>query len=469
MDSEIFLNESAPVGEQYLYHGTKLDVALKILNDNILYGSDSKTYGGGPVGVSTSRSLDFAFNFADGTKHLDGSESGDCYVVLALDRNKLKNNYKIEPYRDEDAFDYFEEDDYLPEFLEKEEVVIGDIHNVKKYLVGIFVSSDVKQLDTKQKLVNYYKQFSNSDIDDESLNLILNAKVYSDRSLYNMRHDINEQINEVLRLAGVKIVEEIVYGEMNDDEMMVILHNPTRKELKDNNLDDECRIIKDGNGGYYFASSEWTHEQIENKLKSKNLPYEETMGEFYYYQDNLFATRDDWNTDKEYYEYKQDWYKTLKSKSYIVKNFGNFNVEIFGNEKLRESIYWKGEKINNFEDISYYDSNNKNYDTDDEMIVWKNPSAEWVKNQLDDDNYFRFVYDSKSDIIYMWYGEMGFHMDTMEITGIDGDIVGTLSNGLISYWGDDNGIEKSNKLFYSKRKDWLDIIEPDGYEIEVQY
>lgn len=140
------------------------------------------------------------------------------------------------------------------------------------------------------------------------------------------------------RFGNERISESIAYAEMNDDDMVVILHNPTRKELKDNDLDDECRLVYDGNNGYYFASSVWTHEQIEQKLQAKNLPYAETSGEFYYYQDNLFATRDDWSSEEEYQEYKNDWYQSLKSMPYIVKNFGNFKVEIFGGEYLNEEI-----------------------------------------------------------------------------------------------------------------------------------
>ena len=135
-----------------------------------------------------------------------------------------------------------------------------------------------------------------------------------------------------------ELYESIVYAEMEDDEMVVILHNPTRKELKDNDLDDECRIVYDGQGGYYFASSQFTHEEIEQKLQANNLPYSETSGEFYFYQDNLFATRDDWSSEKEYQEYKNDWYQSLKSMPYIVKNFGNFKVEIFKGEYLSEEI-----------------------------------------------------------------------------------------------------------------------------------
>lgn len=298
--------------------------------------------------------------------------------------------------------------------------------------------------------------------------LFKDENVVDGETTYQYEGIINCQIMKIYKPT---LDESIVYGEMNDDEMMVILHNPTRKELKDNNLDDECRIIRDGNGGYYFASSVWTHEQIENKLKSKNLPYEETMGEFYYYQDNLFATRDDWNTDEEYNEYKQDWYKTLKSSSYIVKNFGNFNVEIFGNEKLRESVFWKGERINNYEQYHYpLPEDNKGYDPEDEMIVWKNPSAEWMKYQIDSGKYFRFTYITTEDTLFVWYGDDAFHTDTMDIAGVDGDVVGTMSKGNIDYWPDDDDSPAlGDRLFREKRAKFLDTIYPNGYETGVQY
>lgn len=148
-----------------------------------------------------------------------------------------------------------------------------------------------------------------------------------------------------------------------------------------------------------------------------------------------------------------------KDIEHILKNAG---------VKLDESIFWKGEKINNYEQ-GYYDESNINYDPDDEMIVWKNPSAEWVKDQIyNKDEYFRFVFDSEKNIIYMWYGDMGFHMDTMEITGADGDIVGTIYRGQIDYWGEEDTLDSINDLFYSKRKEWIDIIEPNGYDIDIQ-
>lgn len=244
-----------------------------------------------------------------------------------------------------------------------------------------------------------------------------------------------------------QINESIAYAEMNDDEMMVILHNPTRKELKDNNLDDECRIVKDGKGGYYFASSEWTHEQIENKLKSKNLPYEETMGEFYYYQDNLFATRDDWNTEEEYQEYKNDWYKSLKSIPYIVKNFGDFKAEIFNGEYLTEEII-HAEK--------------SNYD-DYMAVVLKNPTRRELRdNGLERSRFICFedgtwlFFDSMQWIhAHIWdkykdkfngSNNMGFYdLSNNEFIFIES----------LDYDEDEEGYEEEVSYYENKCKKWL--------------
>ena len=181
------------------------------------------------------------------------------------------------------------------------------------------------------------------DLDDYNLSnkeeFYVIAKSYDESQLFKKyfpKCSIVKDLKKAFENNGKYITEDIVHAEMNDDDMLVILHNPTRKELRDHQLDDECRLVYDGNNGYYFASSVWTHEQIEQKLQAKNLPYAETSGEFYYYQDNLFATRDDWSSEEEYQEYKTDWYQSLKSMPYIVKNFGNFKVEIFKGEYLSE-------------------------------------------------------------------------------------------------------------------------------------
>ena len=204
------------------------------------------------------------------------------------------------------------------------------------------------------------------------------------------------------RFGNERISESIAYAEMNDDDMVVILHNPTRKELKDNDLDDECRLVYDGNNGYYFASSVWTHEQIEQKLQANNLPYSETSGEFYYYQDNLFTTRDDWSSEEEYQEYKNDWYQSLKSMPYIVKNFGYFKVEIFKGEYLNEELIYAERSDDYYDDSEYQDMTN---------VILKNPS----RKELIDNGMIecRIVKDYKDNFYFANSYEM-IHTDIVD-------------------------------------------------------
>ena len=113
---------------------------------------------------------------------------------------------------------------------------------------------------------------------------------------------------------------------------------------------------------------------------------------------------------------------------------------------------------------------NKGYDPEDEMIVWKNPSAEWMKYQIDSGKYFRFTYITTEDTLFVWYGDDAFHTDTMDIAGVDGDVVGTMSKGNIDYWPDDDDSPAlGDRLFREKRAKFLDTIYPNGYETGVQY
>lgn len=140
-----------------------------------------------------------------------------------------------------------------------------------------------------------------------------------------------------------------------------------------------------------------------------------------------------------------------------------------GVKQLNESVYWKGEKINNYEQ-GYYPIDDVDYDKEDEMIVWKNPSAEWMKHQIDAGNYFRFCYITTTDTLFVWYGDDGFHRDTMDITGVDGDVIGTMTRDNIDYWPDDDDSPAlGDKLFREKREKFLKTIYPNGYDIGVQY
>lgn len=144
--------------EQTLYHGTTLDNALSILYDNVMYGdtqlNDNQT------GVSTTRNLKFAENFAE----MRSEEYDNQYVIFELDKDKLANNYKIVPYNDLLAYDT----DYSYDLLEYEEVVIGNIFNILNYIKNVYVSQEAYEALNEMK----------SEYDNIPL-LLLNAKIYN--------------------------------------------------------------------------------------------------------------------------------------------------------------------------------------------------------------------------------------------------------------------------------------------------
>ena len=268
-----------------------------------------------------------------------------------------------------------------------------------------------------------------------------------------------------------ELYESIVYGSKKDLSD-IILMNPTRKELKDNKM-DFSRVLFDGGDFYFGLANEYGHMDMGETLSEIGIDcsvdYYGAL--FYSLSKNTWLYREYWETNEEYQEDKNEVYNWLSNIPYIKENFSNFNVELIKKENydLYESVYWKGEKINNYEQ-GYYPIDDVDYDKDDEMIVWKNPSAEWVKHQIDSGEYFRFTYITTTDTLFVWYGENGFHRDTMDITGADGDVVGTMTRDNIDYWPDDDDSPAlGDRLFREKREKFLKTIYPNGYDIGVQY
>lgn len=129
--------------------------------------------------------------------------------------------------------------------------------------------------------------------------------------------------------SNKQLNEEIVWAESPYEEELenIILKNPTRKELKDNNM-TTCRIVKDWNENYYFADSyEFIHTEIVDELRKQRINAVET-NLFYNLYKNTFYVRVDHLEDNEINEYVQDVYQELKNSSYIKKEFGHFNYDI---------------------------------------------------------------------------------------------------------------------------------------------
>lgn len=129
-----FLNESILDknlrNKNLLYHSTTFNNLLEILNDNVLYGSDMYDYG-----IATSRNKNYLFYMNDYGELKSGK--GECQLIL--DRDKIKNNYRIKPF---DWEEYKREKDKNYHQSE-DKILTSKIVNIKKYIVGIHLNKNV--------------------------------------------------------------------------------------------------------------------------------------------------------------------------------------------------------------------------------------------------------------------------------------------------------------------------------------
>lgn len=139
----------------------------------------------------------------------------------------------------------------------------------------------------------------------------------------------NKEINEILKLSGIRLNEEIAYVSKNDLSD-VILKNPTRKELRD--YCTASRVVIDiSTGDFYFcAASEFIHDQMIDKI---GVGTNDSM--FYDYYENTFYIRDEWEDEEdleEFYNENKGW---LSAYPYIQNNMPNFKLkmmDIYGPE-----------------------------------------------------------------------------------------------------------------------------------------
>lgn len=122
-----------------LYHSTTFSNLLQILEDNVLYGSDSYDYG-----IATSRNKDYLFYISDEGDIERGQ--GECQLIL--DRNKINNNYKIKAF-DWEEFKLKDDDNY---HQSEDKILTDKITNIKKYIIGIQLNKNIQ--DNLMKLLN---------------------------------------------------------------------------------------------------------------------------------------------------------------------------------------------------------------------------------------------------------------------------------------------------------------------------
>lgn len=171
----------------------------------------------------------------------------------------------------------------------------------------------------------------------------INSKDY-DRVEYYHKKTVKEssfdnEINNILKNAGVKLNEEMIHAEKSfydGDDFAYILKNPTKNELKGYGL-TRTRFICFNNGTWlFFDPMQWIHAHIWNKYKDK-FGGSTNMG-FYdlYNNEFIFIESMDYDEDEEGYEEEFNYYesksrKWLLEQPYIVNTFGtDFNIMVYG-------------------------------------------------------------------------------------------------------------------------------------------
>mgnify|MGYP005851058689 CR=1 FL=1 len=131
-----FLNESILDinlrTKKLLYHSTTFENLMKILNDNILYGSDMYDYG-----IATSRNRNYLFYMSDYGDIKSGE--GECQIIL--DRDKIKNNYKIQPF----DFEEYKSSNDSNYHQSEDKILTSKIINIKKYIIGIHLNKNIER------------------------------------------------------------------------------------------------------------------------------------------------------------------------------------------------------------------------------------------------------------------------------------------------------------------------------------
>lgn len=299
---ESLLLESKQVGD--LYHVCTLDNFVKyIVPTNSLSGSGNFTVGrslSANKAVFFTRDKRYVINTAyDDMLMMDVDNS--FAIQLCLDGDKLSDNYKVIPYNDaEFSVDIYDTDDDAEAILNpknraQEEVVLGTIKNLKKYIKSIrFVCTSGLDYNLKKnynKIVNNIKKALSFGIDiiyDTKLENSFNGVGFRSwiSDLFDIRNgDTLQDVYDAL----IDSKNDIMYGNLSWDNMGKVrkVHDPKANNdkpkdssknpglstllswIKENNFRHEIKKIPwnpDVTSGYVYCDT----DDIEYRLYYDN-------------------------------------------------------------------------------------------------------------------------------------------------------------------------------------------------------
>lgn len=132
-----------------LYHATTIDSFNNIIKNDILYGTTDYDFG-----IATSRNKHYNFGYNDNNLNKLYNQGE---IQLILNKNKLKNKYKIIPFDWENWKSIKSKTGVYNNYHQTEDKIITDkIDNIKQYIIGIHISKN-KYI---QKVLNICKEYN---------------------------------------------------------------------------------------------------------------------------------------------------------------------------------------------------------------------------------------------------------------------------------------------------------------------
>lgn len=230
-------------------------------------------------------------------------------------------------------------------------------------------------------------------------------------------------------------------------------------------LENIKNILKKANINNEYEIEYLTTYECEKKLVKNSLVY--FHGHIYkvtkigYIENNKLEPLDEFNfvNGAELVDILNPNNKGIRTFKYLSN--GTVYLIKFNNKlkNITESIYYK--------DLAFNNAFNKF----EELIVLKNPSVEWIKNELTK-NDLRFIYNPDINTLYIWNGSKWMHSEVMDNVDLklssNINIIGVFSPNLIEVWSEISpNDDKDEAIMLSKKYagKLFKSIYPFGYQI----
>lgn len=296
------------------------------------------------------------------------------------------------------------------------------------------------------------------------------SKAFPNAQFIRNHDDRDENLNE----SNEQYISESIF----DYGIPMIFPDPTYSEfhkiMRDNTTYGKLSAIIDRGHIYCWDSGMAHHHQmikhIENQLgerlsdnamwvrfKEPNLAW--VSAEYF----------NDYDDDELDNLETQDFEKELENNPIIKKYFPQ-GIKLVRFDRIVESRKMDKKMINEsicFNDMAYNEAFNKFED----LTVWKNPSIEWIKNQLKNID-LRFIYNPDADILYVWDGGKWMHSEVMDTVDMkmssNVNIIGVFSPGAVEIWAEISPADDADEAKMLTRKyagKLLKQIYPYGYQL----